>query len=132
VSESELVQVIRGAYGAYSRGEVDAVLDLLHTDVEWHPPPSSLEPHPLRGRDAAREYLAPNFFESQMAEPLEVLEEGDRILVVARVQARGRESGVEIDQTAFHLWTVADGRAVRFQAYVDRDEALSAFRAPGS
>jgi ketosteroid isomerase-like protein len=130
VSESELVQVIHAAYRAYNRGEVDSVLDLLAPDVEWHPPPSSLEPHPLRGRDAVREYLAPNFFESQRAKPLEVIEEGDRILVVARVQARGRESGVEIDQTAFHLWTVVDGSATCFQAYVDREEALAAFRAP--
>jgi ketosteroid isomerase-like protein len=80
VSESELVQVIHAAYRAYNRGEVDSVLDLLAPDVEWHPPPSSLEPHPLRGRDAVREYLAPNFFESQRAKPLEVIEEGDRIL----------------------------------------------------
>jgi ketosteroid isomerase-like protein len=126
---SELAEVIRTAYSAFSRGEVDPVLELLHPDVEWHPPPSSLEPHPVRGRDAVREYLAPNFFESQSAEPLEVMEEGDRVLVVARVRARGRGSGVEVDQTVYHLWTVVDDRAARFAAFVDRDQALAALRA---
>jgi uncharacterized protein len=125
---SELRDAIRVAYAAFSRGEVEAVVDLLHPDVEWVPPPSSLDPQPLRGRDAVRRYLAPNFFESQSAEPIEVLEEGDRVLVIARVRARGRESGVELDQTAYHLWTVAEGRAVRFAAFVDRDEALAALR----
>ena len=125
---SELRDAIRVAYAAFSRGEVEAVMDLLHPDVEWVPPTSSLDPQPLRGRDAVRRYLAPNFFESQSAEPIEVLEEGDRVLVIARVRARGRESGVELDQTAYHLWTVAEGRAVRFAAFVDRDEALAALR----
>src|SRR5918996_4130276 len=125
---SELRDAIRVAYAAFNRGEVEAVMDLLHPDVEWVPPPSSLDPQPLRGRDAVRRYLAPNFFESQSAEPIEVLEEGDRVLVIARVRARGRESGVELDQTAYHLWTVAEGRAVRFAAFVDRDEALAALR----
>jgi ketosteroid isomerase-like protein len=127
---SDLPELIRLAYAAYSRGEVDAVLDLMHPDVEWHPPPTSVDPHPLQGREAVRDYLAPDFFEDQTAEPIEVIEEGDRIMVVARVRARGRESGVEIDGTAFHLWTVADGRAARFAAFVDREQAFAAFKEP--
>jgi uncharacterized protein len=131
VSESEVVRVIRAAYGAYSRGEVEAVLELLDPDVEWHPAPSALDPHPIRGRGDVREYLTPDFFEHQGAEPLEVIEQGDRVLVVARARARGRESGVEIDQTVFHVWTVSGGRAKRFEAYLDRDQALAALREPG-
>jgi ketosteroid isomerase-like protein len=127
---SELHDVIRVAYAAYNRGEVEAVIDLLHPDVEWIPPPTTVDPEPIRGRDAVRQYLAPNFFESQRAEPIEVIEEGDRIMVIARVRARGRGSGIEIDGTAFHLWTVAGGRATRFAAFVDRDEAFAAFREP--
>lgn len=121
-------EVVLAAYDSFNRGEIEPILDLLHPDVEWIPPPSSLEPRPLRGRDAVREYLAPNFFESQTAEPLETIEDGNRLLVVARVRARGRGSGVELDQTAYHLLTIEDGRAVRFEVHVDRAEALSALR----
>jgi ketosteroid isomerase-like protein len=127
---SEIAELLRDAYQAFNRGEVDAVLDLLHPDVEWVPPSSSLEPHPLRGRDAVREYLAPNFFESQTAEPLEMIEERNRVLVAARVRARGRGSGIELDQTAYHLFVIEDGRAVRFAAFGDRDEAMMALRGP--
>ncbi|MGH2713380.1 MAG: nuclear transport factor 2 family protein [Pseudonocardiaceae bacterium] len=127
MDESELVHRVRAAYDAYNRGDVDAVLDLLHPDVDWRPPPNSLEPHPLRGRDAVRRYLTPDFFESQRAEPLEVMEEGDRILVEVRVRARGRGSGVELDMIAFHLLVIEDDRAVRFEAHVERRQALAAF-----
>jgi ketosteroid isomerase-like protein len=123
-----LNELVAAAYDSFNRGDVEPILDLLHPDVEWVPPPTSLEPRPLRGRHAVREYLAPNFFESQTAEPLETIEHGNRLLVVARVRARGRGSGIEIDQTVYHLLTIEDGRAVRFEVHVDRAEALSALR----
>ena len=121
-------EVVLAAYDSFNRGEIEPILDLLHPDVEWIPPPTSLEPRPLRGRDAVREYLAPNFFETQTAEPLETIEQGNRLLVVARVRARGRGSGIELDETAYHLLTIEDGRTVRFEVHVDRVEALSALR----
>jgi ketosteroid isomerase-like protein len=125
---SELADVLRDAYAAFNRGDVDVILDLLHPDIEWVPPPTSLEPQPLRGREAVREYLEPNFFESQTVEPLETIEEGDRLLVAAHVRARGRGSGVELDLTAYHVLTIEEGRVVRFEVHVDRAEALGALR----
>jgi ketosteroid isomerase-like protein len=125
---SETTDIVRGAYEAFSRGEFDAVVNLLHPDVEWVPPSDSLDPRPLRGRDAVREWLVPNIFEEQAAEPVEVIEEGDRVLVVAHVRARAGGSGIEIDQTVYHLFTIEDGLAVRFSAYVDRKDALAALR----
>jgi ketosteroid isomerase-like protein len=126
VSESDRAAKIRSAYEAYSHGDFEPVLDLLDPDVDWHPPPNSLDPQPLRGREAVREYLAPNLFDEQRAEPQEMLEQGDRILVVARTKIRGTASGVEIEETSFHVWTVVDERAVRFEVYTDRDQALAA------
>jgi ketosteroid isomerase-like protein len=122
-------EVVLAAYDSFNRGEIEPILDILHPDVEWIPPPTSLDPRPLRGRDAVREYLAPNFFESQTAEPLETIEHVNRLLVVARVRARGRGSGVELDQTAYHVLTIEEGRAVRFEVHLDRAEALRALRA---
>jgi ketosteroid isomerase-like protein len=127
---SEMADVVRGAYEAFSRGEFDAVVDLLHPEVEWVPPTDSVEPQPLRGRDAVREYLAPNIFDEQTAEPLELIEEGDRVLVVARVRARARGSGIEIDQVVYHLFTIENRLAVRFSAHIDRNDALAALRGP--
>jgi uncharacterized protein len=124
----ELAEVVLGAYDSFNRGDVEAILDLLHPDVEWVPPPTSVDPQPLRGREAVREYLAPNFFESQSAEPLELIEHGNRLLVAARVRARGRGSGIELDQTGYHVLTIEDGRAVRFEVHVERATALAALR----
>jgi ketosteroid isomerase-like protein len=125
--ESERAAKIRHAYEAYSRGDFEPVLALLDVDVEWHPPPDSLDPQPLIGREAVREYLAPNLFDEQRAEPEEILEREGRVLVVARTTIRGTASGISIEETNYHLWTVIDERAVRFQVYRDREQALAAF-----
>ena len=130
MTDPRILEIVRSTYAAYSRGDVEAVLALMHPDVEWHPPPTSVDPQPLRGRDAVREYLAPNFFESQQAEPLEVTEAEDRVLVEARVRARGAGSGVEIDGIAYHLYVFRDEQVVRFEAYVDREQAMAAFGGP--
>jgi ketosteroid isomerase-like protein len=128
MTDPRILEIVHSTYAAYSRGDLGAVLELLHPDIDWHPPPTSTEPQPLHGRDAVREYLVPNFFDTQRAEPLEVTMEGNRVLVEARVQARGAGSGVEIDSTAWHLYVFEDDQVVRFEAYVDRDEAMAALK----
>jgi ketosteroid isomerase-like protein len=125
---SAVVDRLRAAYDAYNSGEVGSVIDFAAEDIEVCPPPSSLEPEPFHGRDALLEYLEPNMFEFQRAEPTEFLDEGDRIFVAARVRARGRGSGVELDDQVFHVWTTDGAHAVRFEIFLDRDQALAALR----
>jgi ketosteroid isomerase-like protein len=129
MAQSPRIDVVRRAYRAFSDGDIDTVLELMHERIEWRPSPSSIDPHPLFGREAVRQYLSPDVFSEQAAEPEELIEEGNRILVVARVRARGRESGLELDDVVFHLWHVEEGRAVRFELHLDRASALAALRA---
>jgi uncharacterized protein len=125
-SESERRALVRDAYEAFSRGDLDAVVELLDPDVELHPPPDSTDPEPRHGREAVRQYLSPNLFASQAAKPEEIIDRGERVLVVARVIARGTGSGIEIEDTAFHLWTLREERAVRFEVFLNREQALTA------
>jgi ketosteroid isomerase-like protein len=59
----------------------------------------------------------------------EIVENGDRLLVTARVTGRGKASGVEIESRLFHLWTIQDGKAVRFGIYNERDVAEASLSA---
>ena len=122
------VDRMRAAYEAYNTGGLGSGDELISDDIEVRPSATSLEPEPFHGREALLRYLEPNLFEFQRAEPVEFLEEGDRVLVTVRVHARGRGSGVELRNEAFHLWTVEDELAVMFEMFLDRDEALAALR----
>lgn len=120
--------IIKRGYDAYSRGDLDALAEFFDPRVELRPPASSIDPEPRFGFEGIRHYMTPDMFEDQTAEPLEMIEHGNRILVVARVRARGRGSGVELDDTAYHLWTLEAGRVVRFEVMLDRDEAMARLR----
>jgi SnoaL-like domain len=96
--------------------------------VEWRPPSTSLDPEPRQGREAVRAYLAPDLFEEQTAEPIEVIEEGDRVLVAARVRARGRESGANLTRRPSTSGRSPAIGPCAFAVDLDRAEALSAFR----
>lgn len=52
----------------------------------------------------------------------------NRVLVTGKVRARGRGSGTPIDQLAVWLVTMRDGKGERFEAFLDREEALRAAR----
>lgn len=128
MAESETVATLRSAYAAFNRGEADTFLHLLADEVELRPSPQSLEPETRVGREAMREYLAPNLFAEQRAEPEEFVEDGDRVLVVVQVRARGANSGIELQDRVFHLWTIENARAVRLEIHASREPALAALR----
>ena len=51
---------------------------------------------------------------------------GNQVAVVLRYTARGRSSGVEVEGRESALWTLRDGRVVRYAWFHDPQEALEA------
>ena len=62
----------------------------------------------------------------------ELIDLGDRYLVMLRMRARVRDSEAELDAQIAHVWEFRDGRAVRWGVYGDRADALRALSATGS
>ncbi|HWX96202.1 MAG TPA: nuclear transport factor 2 family protein [Solirubrobacteraceae bacterium] len=50
----------------------------------------------------------------------------DRVLVLSREIARGKRSGEQVDHEIGDLFTVRDGKIVRWENYWDRTEAIRA------
>jgi ketosteroid isomerase-like protein len=44
------------------------------------------------------------------------------VLIVLR--ARGRGTGIEVQNRGVHLWRMRDGKAVRLEGYFDREAGL--------
>ena len=51
------------------------------------------------------------------------------VVVVLKMTGRGRGSGVPVEETIAHLWTVRDGKAIAMQVYSDPEHALRDARA---
>jgi ketosteroid isomerase-like protein len=117
------VDVVREIYSAWLEGR--SARDLIAEDVEYVNPPDAVEGGTRRGRAAFRGIR--DAYDDVRIEPLEYIETpGDDVLVIARVTGRGQGSGVEIDWRQGYIWTVSDGRAVRFRWFSDPEHARSA------
>jgi ketosteroid isomerase-like protein len=61
----------------------------------------------------------------------DVVELGDRFLVLLRMRARVRDSDAELDAQVAHVWEFRGGRAVRWDVYGDHASALRALSSAG-
>jgi hypothetical protein len=80
-------------------------------------------------RAALREVEAD--WEELHLEPEQVVDLGDRLLVLLRMRARVRDSNAELDAHVAHVWQFRDGRAIRWAAYGDQAAAMRALSASG-
>ena len=54
-------------------------------------------------------------------EPVEMTDEGDRVIVIEHRRGRGRGRGVQVDQRSRAIWTLRDGLVVRLVTDLDPD-----------
>jgi ketosteroid isomerase-like protein len=125
----ENLEVPRRLIDAYSRGDTPSFLEELDPDVEWIPIMAALEGRVYRGRERVRQWLEDLARDWEYFEPRyeEYRDLGDRVLVFGRWRARGRVSGVELEnQPATWLYEIKDGKVMRMRTFTNRAEALEA------
>lgn len=81
--------------------------------------------HTHTGRDSFERFLRGwiESFDGFQVEPEQVIERDDRLIAVVHQSGRGRASGVQVDARLAHVWTVKEGRAIRWEA-ASVDDAL--------
>ncbi len=126
----ENLEVVQGAYEAFNRAGLDALLEHLHPDLEYDVT-AGIGPYAgmYYGRGAVRSFLA-DYLESWeyvRMEPEDFIEVGEgHVVVLLRLRMRGKGSGVEVEARTTNVWTVRDRKAVRIAVYNDKAEALEA------
>ena len=124
------VETLRRGYEALNRGDLSVVRELLDPDIEWNEPAASLEGGTHRGRDSFERFLRGwlESFDAFRIEPEQVVERGDDLVAVVHQTGTGRTSGLRVEARLAHVWTVANGTAVRWEAVPDIEAALSGER----
>ena len=125
----ENLEIVREMYDRRERGDMHAG-EFVHPDIAFVRIGSELpdfagEWHGIDGlRQATAEYL--NVWEDYRFEVEEMIDLGDRVLVLERQTARGKRSGAIISQDVGTLLTLRDGLIERWEYYWERPEALAA------
>jgi hypothetical protein len=101
-------QLLRSAYAAFNRKDVEAVLATMVSDVDW---PNMLEGTRAVGHDAVRAYWLDQFARlDPSVEPIACgLDAAGDIVVRVRQVIRTLEGEVLSDQEVQHVYTMRDG-----------------------
>jgi ketosteroid isomerase-like protein len=115
--------LVQRSYASFEDGDLDAVLADMHPDIEWHQAQGLPHGGFYRGVDEVRrnifEPLDAEWWDEFTAKPDEFLDAGDQIVVLGRYRGIAKGTGKELDVPFVHVWTVRDGRAVRFRQFLD-------------
>jgi ketosteroid isomerase-like protein len=135
--QAALWRSVQLALEAYNRRDPDAVVIGLHPEFEYHPGREWVEAGLVepcyRGLEGYGRYLAgvdEVWGGENYLKPVELIDLGDRLLLLADGTMRAKASGVPLSQVFALVSTMRDGRIVHMQEYYDHDEALEAVGLP--
>jgi uncharacterized protein len=127
----ENVRVTKQTYEAFGRGDVPAVLENFHTDVEWH----AAEGLPWGGVHTGRDAVAQDVFGPLMAafddftiNHERFIDSDDFVVALGRYSGKGKQGGKPLDAAFAHVWEFEDGKLKRFYHHTDTvkfQEAMS-------
>jgi ketosteroid isomerase-like protein len=125
----ENVEFVRNVFAMIDRGDAQA-WDLLPADFVIDLSRRLIDPVVLRGADEMRAFyrdLDATWADGAGVEVKELIDAGDKVLVLIRFSGRGKTSGAEVEALVWNLWTFRDGEPVRWTYFgEERAEAREA------
>jgi ketosteroid isomerase-like protein len=124
----ENVELVERFWKLYNRREIDAWVEMLAPDLEWHVDPKDPDTTVHRGPEAVTRYLL--MWIEIMDDTIEVREtfeaSDDQTVVWTRLESRGGLSGASTGLDLAFIFKLRDGLVVRVQETQDKEEALEA------
>ena len=116
------VSLVRGFYQAITRGDFAKLM--LDPQIEW------IEPEVLDlwfggahlGQDAVlKEVIEPTYkrFDNFRIECDEFFDAGEHVIVTGVFRGREKQTGRDLAASFAHIWTLKEGKAIRFKSFTD-------------
>jgi ketosteroid isomerase-like protein len=122
----ENVQIVERALEAFSQGDAVKFAAVTTSDVEWKTGLGAIEGGEIfHGHEGVERYFARlrGAWEEFRFIPQEFHDHDDLVLVLGRLEGRGRGGGVPVDSPVGAVWELRDGKIWRLRAYLDHAEA---------
>ena len=123
--------IIRGLYTAFANGDVPGVVGALAGDIRW----TEAEGFPYGGTYVGPGAVVDNVFARLGSEwdgftaiPHSFVAEGETVVALGDYGGTYKATGKSFTAPFAHVWTVHDGKIVRFQQYTDTALVQAALR----
>jgi ketosteroid isomerase-like protein len=124
-----LEELMRGIVAAFAAGDLESVLENTDPEVEIVQPPELPDGRIYCGLDGFVECLLdwPSEWEDFRVEPTRIYALGDSAFVIeAMHRGRSLRMGLEIEVEIFWLYTLRNGRTLRWDMFMSREATLAA------
>ena len=115
-------QIIENGYKCFATGDIPGFLATFDENIEW----TEAEGFPYGGIYTGANAIVENVFmklggewEGFTAVPDEILDAGDNIVALGHYSGKYKESGKSMKVPFAHVWTLRDGKIVKFVQYTD-------------
>jgi ketosteroid isomerase-like protein len=124
----ENVEIVQRLIEAWGRGDYATALASIDPEIEAVAAYGADFDGTYRGHAGLAEVLRGFWgqFEGRRIEIEEAIPASSDVLLGVRFYGRGKRSGVEIEMPAWHVWSLREGKAVRWQVLRTKREALEA------
>lgn len=130
MNESQNLGVVKQAYAALDRDDVQAFLEACSPDIEWLYPPTKWIPYGGRwsGPEGVERFLDEHDAAEEILEwtPSDFIAQGDRVVVLGHYRGLPKPDGREWQTDFVDVLTVRDSKIVRFEAFFDTAAAVEA------
>jgi ketosteroid isomerase-like protein len=131
MSEQDNIAFIRRLYAAFGEGDVQTILDNVAEGVEWvmHGPDAIPYAGTRSGKQQVREFfrIIGDTTTGGKVTPGQFVARGDAVCSTARYTGAARNTGTAFDVPVAHLFTLRDGKVVRWEGYSDTARLAQAY-----
>jgi uncharacterized protein len=118
------VDVVRGMYDAFSRGDVPSVLAVLDPQIEWLEAENFIyaDRNPYIGPSAVLEGVFMRLateWDGFGVSPQEILDAGETVVARGYYSGTYKKTGKQVRAQMAHFLTLRDGKVIKFQQYTD-------------
>ena len=129
----ENVKMLQSGYDAFRRGDLPAIFKLFDPDIEFYQSQAVPWGGRYKGLDQVKEFF--HKLTTAIASQVELdhfVDAGDCVVAVGRTRGTVRATGKAFNVPVVHVWRLKDGKAIRFEAYIDHPSMLRALQSQGS
>lgn len=121
-------ELVLATIDAYNRGDLDAVLELVTDDMDLRPPSHLVDGVAFRGHAGVRSWAAraAEMWSAAETKAELIAASGDRLVMAIDYDLVARDSGVPVNQRAYTLYVIRDGKIAASIAYPSEAEARAA------
>lgn len=118
----ENVELVRSIYAAWQAGT--SARGFMDAEIEYVNPADAVETGTLRGPESFG--LIRDAYDDVQVRPDRFIDAGDDVVAVVTITGVSRGARIPVERQQGNIWTIRDGKAIRFRWFTKPHEAFEA------